>query len=108
MNLLAAIGIPIGETFKSPFGQTQSIGDLVSILLRGSMTVAGIIILFFIVFGGISMIAGAGSDNPDQAAKGKQALTAAAIGFVVVFVAYWIIRIIEVIAGKPFITAPGF
>ncbi len=105
MNKLA---LDIGNTFGSPFGQTKSIGDLVSVLLKGSMAVAGVIILFFLVFGGISMIAGAGSDNPDQMAKGKQALTAAGIGFIIVFVAYWIIRIIEVIAGRPFITAPGF
>ena len=101
------MALDIGKTFNSPFGQEKTIGDLVSILMRGSLAVAGVIILFFLVFGGISMIAGAGSDNPDQAAKGKQALTAAAIGFVVVFVAYWIIRIIEVIAGTPFITSPG-
>jgi len=109
MNLLVQflIGVPIGPTFGSPFGQTKTIGDLVSILLRGSLVVSGVIILFFLVFGGISIIAGAGSNNPEQAAKGKQAITAAAIGFVIVFVAYWIVRIIEVVTGTPFITSPS-
>jgi hypothetical protein len=108
MNLLAETGVPIGSTFKSPFGVDKSIGDLVSVLLRGSLAIAGVLILFFIVFGGISMIAGAGADKPDQAAKGKQALTSAGIGFIIVFVAYWIIRIIEVITGSNFITQPAF
>lgn len=104
MNKLA---LDIGPTFNSPFGQTKTIGDLVSTLIRSGMAVSGVIILFFLVFGGISMIAGAGSNNPEQAAKGKQAVTAAAIGFVIVFVAYWIVRIIEVVTGTPFITSPG-
>jgi len=105
VNLLSQI--PIGSTFNSPFGQTKTIGDLVSTLIRGGMVVSGVIILFFLVFGGISIIAGAGSNNPEQAAKGKQAVTAAAIGFVIVFVAYWIVRIIELITKQNFITAPG-
>jgi hypothetical protein len=101
--------VNIGESFNSPFGQAggKSLGDLVSLILRGAFAIAGIIILFFLIAGGIQIMAGAGKDNPEAAAKGKQAITAAAIGFAVVFVAYWVIRIIELIAGRPFITAPG-
>lgn len=103
------LAVDIGGAFSSPFGQAggKSLGDLVSLILRGAFVIAGILILFFFVLGGISIIAGAGKDNPEAAAKGKQTITAAAIGFVVVFVAYWVIRIIELIAGRPFITAPG-
>ena len=54
------------------------------------------------------MIAGAGQDNPERAAKGKQAATSALIGFIIIFAAYWIIRLIEIITGVAFITAPGF
>ena len=37
------------------------------------------------------------ANNPEAAKKGQQAATAAAIGFVIVFAAYWIVRLIEVI-----------
>ena len=47
------------------------------------------------------MIAGAGKDNPEQTAKGKQAVTSAVLGFVVVFAAYWIVQLIEEFTGLP-------
>lgn len=55
--------------------------------------------LFLLVLGGIGVIAGAGGDNPERAAKGKQAVTSAIIGFIIIIVAYWIIQIIENITG---------
>jgi hypothetical protein len=45
------------------------------------------------------MIMGAGQDNPEAAAKGKQAATSAVIGFIIIFAAYWIIQIIETVTG---------
>jgi len=94
--------IDIGQEF---FGgahflrEVTGIGQLVSIILSNAMVVAGVILLFLLIFGGISMIAGTGRDNPEQAAKGKQAATAAVIGFIIIFAAFWIIRIIETLTG---------
>lgn len=105
MNKLA---VDIGSSFGSPFGQSKGIGDLVSVIVSNALVIAGVILLFFFIFGGISMIAGAGQDNPERAAKGKQAATSALIGFIIIFAAYWIIRLIEIITGVAFITAPGF
>lgn len=96
MNKLA---VDIGSTFSSPFGQEKGIGSLVSVIISNALVIAGIILVFFFVFGGISMIAGAGQDNPEKAAKGKQAATSALLGFIIIFAAYWIIRIIESITG---------
>lgn len=50
---------------------------------------------------------GAGNDNPEQAAKGKKAVTSAVIGVIIIITAYLIIRIIEVMTGSNFITQPG-
>jgi hypothetical protein len=104
MDYLAQVDI--GGTFNSPFGQGQTLGGLVSIILQAAIVIAGIILLFLFIFGGIGMIAGAGNNNPEQAAKGKQAVTSAVIGFIVVFAAYWVVRLIEVITGVPFVTSP--
>lgn len=103
MNNLA---VSIGDTFGSPFGVTKTVGDLISLIVTGSLAVASIIILFFLIFGGIQIIAGAGQSKPETIEKGKQAITSALIGFAITFVAYWIIRVIEIITGVPFITAP--
>ena len=104
MNYLALINI--GEKFfnlepeQTGFlTEITDIGKFVSIIISNAMVIAGIILLFFMVFGGISMIAGAGSQNPEQVAKGRQAVTSALIGFIIVFAAYWIVQLIEVLTG---------
>ena len=79
--------------------EITDIGKLVSIIVSNAMVIAGIILLFYMVFGGISMIAGAGNQNPEQVGKGRQAVTSALIGFIIVFAAYWIVQLIEVLTG---------
>lgn len=101
MKLLA---IDIGSTFGSPFGRSATLGDLVSLIVRIGFVVAGLLVLFFILFAGFNIIAGAGSNNPESAKKGQQAASAAVLGFVVVFAAYWIVRLIEVISGVKIIS----
>lgn len=99
--------VDIGNAFGSKFGQTQGFGNLVSILLSNAMIIAGIIILFILLFGGFSFIMGAGSGNAEQAEKGKKAITGAVAGFVVIFAAYWIIQAIEAMTGLHILN-PGF
>jgi len=101
------ISFDIGTKFGSPFGKTLFVGNLVSVIVTNSFVIAGVLILFFLILGGFYIITGAGGQNPENVAKGRQAATSAAIGFIIVFVAYWIIRIIELITGVDFITAPG-
>ncbi len=102
--------INIGNAFKSPFGREggATLGDFVSLILRLAFVLSGILILVLFIFAGYSMLAGAGSNNPEQAAKGRQAATAAALGFVIIFVAYWIVRLIERVINVPFISNMPF
>ncbi len=100
------VAFNIGEQFFGEGGVTYlaeegGIGKLVSIILQAGLSIAGIVLLFLLVAGGVGMIAGAGNDNPEQAAKGKQAITSAVIGFVIVFAAYWIVQLIEEFTGLP-------
>jgi len=84
-----------------------SIGEIISILLQNIYVLAGILLFVLLIVSGFIFIIGAGQDNPEQAKKGKQALTAALIGFVIIFCSYWIIKIIEIITGLN-ILAPTF
>ncbi len=68
---------------------------------------AGIIVLFLFIYGGFKIITSAGSNDPKSVGQGKQAVTYAVIGFIIVFTAYWVIRLIEYIAGFGFITFTG-
>lgn len=67
--------------------------------ITGAISVAGIILLFMLIGGGIAMIAGAGKNDPKTVESGKKAATSALVGFIVVFMAYWIVRLIETITG---------
>ena len=96
MNNLA---VDIGDTFNSPIKDVTQIGGLVSTIVSAALTISGIIVLILFVLGGIGIMAGAGGDNPERVQKGKQTISAAAIGFVIVFAAYWIVQLIEFITG---------
>jgi hypothetical protein len=86
----------IGEETTQGF---HSIGEIISNILPNIYVLAGIILFILLIAGGVGIIMGAGQENPERAKKGKQAITAALIGFVVIFASYWIIRIIEIVTG---------
>ncbi|HJX45801.1 MAG TPA: hypothetical protein VJ399_01385 [Patescibacteria group bacterium] len=98
-NLLA---IDIGQSFfQGSTAQNMTIGGLVSGILSNAVVFAGFIMFILILVGGFGIIISAGNDNPEGAEKGKKTITAAVIGFVIVFCAYWIIKIIEKLTGVP-------
>lgn len=110
-NLIAqTIDIPaIVETafpsLKDPFKPSRTpsssqIAQIVSLLLPYIFVVAGLLLLFNLISGGFSfMTAG---DSPDGSKKAKLKITNALIGFIILFVAYWIMQIIEVMLGVDF------
>ena len=91
--------VQISRLFFSPFGRDKGFADFVSVILFNSVAFAGVILLFLIIAGGIMMIAGAGSGNKEDVAKGKKALTSAIFGFLIIFVSYWIIVVAQSIFG---------
>ncbi len=85
-------GKNLGNVYKDP-------ATLVTLIVRNSLTVAGIILLVLIIAGGFMMISSAGSGDQKKAASASAMITDAAIGFLVIFLSYFIIQIIEVITG---------
>jgi ABC-type dipeptide/oligopeptide/nickel transport system permease subunit len=106
---MKGLAFNIGTALGSPLGSGKyTIGNLISTVIGIFFALAGIILIFYFILGGIQIIAGAGSEKPEAIEKGKKAATSALIGFVIIIVAYWIIRIIELITGVTFVTAPTF
>jgi cytochrome bd-type quinol oxidase subunit 2 len=102
MDKLAQVSI--GSTFlgnNSTFQGLESVGSLVSLFLRIAFVLAGLILLFYFILGGIGMISSAGKDDQKAAEAAKQTITSAVIGFVVVFAAYWIVKLIGKLFGIP-------
>lgn len=98
----------LGTAFGSPIGQSITPGAIIGNLVSAAIVVSGVIMVFLFIGGGIGMIASAGSGDAQGAAKGKEAVKWALIGFIVVFTSFWIIRIIEIWTGRTFITYPSF
>jgi hypothetical protein len=105
--------VDIGRDFKinptqgiSGPSQFQTIGGLISTILPNLYVAAGLILLFFLIFGGVMVILGAGKGESQQAEQGKKIVTRTLIGFLIIFLSYWIIRIIEIITGVKILSSP--
>jgi hypothetical protein len=96
----------IGAALGTPWGQIYGVNDLVSLIITGSMTMAGIIALFMFVWGGFQFMQHAGGNNPQAVQKAKFEVTLGVVGFVIVISAYWVIRFIETMTNSTFITNP--
>ena len=92
--------IQLGSDGAGKIGSTYgSVNVLISIILKNSLTIASIIFLGLLIFGGITFIMSAGKGDQKKAQQGQSAITNALIGFVIVLLAFTIIQIIEVITG---------
>lgn len=99
--LLASVDIgdtPLGSG-KTIGSSYSSVSPLISSLLKNSLTLASIILLGLLLFGGLNFIISAGSSDSKKAEQSKKSITSAIIGFAIVFCAYFIIQIISFITG---------
>jgi hypothetical protein len=89
--------IEIGTAF-TPASKFPDFGSLVSVIVQNAFMLAGILAFVLLVVGGFGIIASAGGD-PKGLEKGKQAVTGAVIGLIVIVGSFWIVQIIEVLTG---------
>ncbi len=107
------MAIDIGEAFKiGDKGITdpsrpefQSIGAFLTAILPNIYIISGVIL--FILFIGAGFAIMTSSNDPEKQNKGMQALAASLIGFIIIFVSYWIIQIIEILTGVPILKGSG-
>ncbi len=102
-----ALAVNIEEEFDLA-QKFPTVGKLISTLLPNIYILAGLLLFLLLIFGGFGIIMGAGGDDPKKTGQGKQAVTAALIGFLIIFVSYWIIQIIEVLTGVNIFHPTGF
>lgn len=72
---------------------TESLPQLITKVINILLTLAGVIAVLFIVVGGFQYITAGG--NVEQAEKGRQALTNAIIGLVLVLLSFTIVYVIS-------------
>lgn len=85
------------------FGNSGPAADLttprgiISRLIPYLFTFAGLILFIMILWGGFEMLSGAASAKNQEA--GKQRITAAIIGFFLLFCSYWLAQLVELVLG---------
>ena len=73
------------------------VGSIVTTIIPNIYYVAGLLLFFLLVLGGISYMMAGGDDK--MIGKAKNTITAAVIGFAIVFGSLFIIRILETVLG---------
>jgi hypothetical protein len=74
-------------------------GGIISRVLLFAFPIAGLILFVMLVIAGFQIVAGAASSGSKSIDAGKQRASNALLGFVLLFVAYWVMQIIETIFG---------
>lgn len=80
--------------------QLSTPGGIISELLRYLFPLAGLILFVMIVWGGFEMMTSSVSGKKDA---GRQRVTTAVIGFLLLFSIYWIGQLVQAIFGVNFL-----
>ncbi|NCN51330.1 MAG: SoxR reducing system RseC family protein, partial [Candidatus Pacebacteria bacterium] len=93
--LKVAGGETIDDEVASEFAdQLSTPGGIVTRVLVFIFPLAGLILFLMISWGGFEILMGAGDSS--KVTAGKQRLTAAIVGFLILFASYWMVQIMEV------------
>lgn len=87
-KLILKDGTPVKEVFNST-------DDMVNLIVKIIFVGAGLVLFFMIIMAGFAMIGGESKDKD----KAKTTMTSAVIGFIIMFAAYWIMQIIQLLTG---------
>jgi hypothetical protein len=84
-----------GGVLKSSGSLT--VGGIFSELLKYILPLAGIVLLFMLIMGGIGLMTAAGDPKKIEASQGR--ITMALVGFLIIFISYFIVQLVEVMLG---------
>lgn len=97
---MAGITLPGGVTINNVPGFNPNftdLGSVISALLPYVFVLAGLVMFFLLIAGGFQLLTSAG--NPEATAKGYKRILFAIVGFLVVFISYWLIQILQYVLG---------
>jgi len=79
------------------FDEGGNVGIVITQLLPYVYVIAGLILLVMLIVGGLGLMTAAG--NPDKMKAGYGKITNALIGFLIIFVSYFVVQLVETILG---------
>jgi len=77
--------------------EVSTLGGIASETLKYALVFAGLAMFVYLLLGGFQLLTSGG--EPNGIKEGTNKIVFAIIGFLVVFSAYWIVQIVEVIFG---------
>lgn len=105
-NVLTIPGFPppiaqdTGKAIAQAIGlkeELTTIGGTVGSFMNYAIVIGGLLLFLYFVWGGFEMLTGSG--DPKAQASGKRRMTAAAAGFAILFVSFWIMEILQILTG---------
>ncbi len=75
----------------------NKLGSILSVVFQYVLPLAGVGLLIMIISAGFTLLTSSGDTKKME--KGKQTLTQGVVGFVVIFLAYWIVQAVGIIFG---------
>ena len=102
--LAQTLTFPDGTAIQGPagFGSVPGhplvqLGDLISAMIPYIFFFAGTAMLIMLILGGFSLLTGA--NDPKKIEQGQKQITFAILGFIIVFLAYWVVQLAARIFG---------
>ena len=87
----------INDPLEGKFTNLGSFFNGETNILNYVFVFAGLTLFIFLIIGGFGILTSAGSPDKMKAAQGK--ITSAIIGFIIIFVSYWLVRVLEIMFG---------
>lgn len=88
---------PVGGSQGFLTSQNLTVGEIIGKALTYVYVIAGLALFLVLIMGGFSLMTAAGDPKKIEAGYGK--IKDALIGFLVVFVSYFVVQIVEVVLG---------
>lgn len=92
-----ATGLKAIFTFDPNASVADKVGLIIGEVLKYVFVIAGLLLLFFLISGGFQLLLSAGNEKTMEMAKNK--ITNAIFGFLLLFLSYWLVQILEFILG---------
>ena len=97
--LAFSTGICYSATLPNPLGNVENIPELIGKIIKGVLGLVGSLALLMFIYGGITWMTSGG--NEEKIKKGKQILTWAVLGIVMIFTSYSILNLVFEILRSP-------
>lgn len=98
MKLAQVIKLPGGQSIQGPLNrnpngpQFTNISSIMTNALPIIFAIAGLVLFLFLIWGGFDYLTSMGDPKKAEEARGK--ITNALIGFIIIFVSYWIVQVV--------------